>query len=569
MTTHTEQRVSEIAGAASRSLFHSLRRRYFRTWYYNWRLRGPVPDRVEFSPKPERTPQSSIADQILQGRYVLPGGQVRMTGGTPWEAEVPNRQWDGALHGFRWMSHFQARPGEDTSRHARWLITTWLNKYRRCTGLAWEPHIIAHRLVSWATNWEMISQGADLIWRSSILRHMERQARHLRRTVKMAPEGLPRFDAALGLVMSGLIFPEARRRVDKGLSLLDREMSAQILADGGHVTRSPEILLETLLGLLTLREALMALGQHVPERLSIAIDRMAPALDFFCMGDGRFGLFNGSHEGDPLAIKRALAGGTIGGSPVTQMPYMGFNRMTAKKTVVLVDTGGPPPAPFNQMAHAGCLSFEMSVAKYRMVTNCGAIAVQGPEWSQAMRATSAHSTLAIDQVSSGAFLDTGFAERLFGPRLVGKPDHVEATRHEKEEGVWLDMTHDGFVEDYGLKHERRLYLDASGNDLRGEDVLILVDEAQGPTIGREVQIRFHLHPDLRTSLAQDRSNVLLVLPNKSGWKFRAAGGEISLEDSVYAGDGRSVKRCKQIVVSAKDLAQGAKINWAFKRLESE
>ena len=38
------------------------------------------------------------------------------------------------------------------------------------------------------------------------------------------------------------------------------------------------------------------------------------------------------------------------------------------------------------------------------------------------------------------------------------------------------------------------------------------------------------------------TDVLLRLPSGSGWRFRADGGAISLERSVYVGDGRNVNR---------------------------
>lgn len=566
----SEEPLLELTRAAARGAAYNMRRRYYGSWYYGWRLKGPVPDRVRFSPEISFEPDPEAADRFLQGQYVLPGGQVRITTGTPWEVRGPNRQWAEALHSFDWLSHFEARKGDDVSRHARWLVTTWLNTHRRCKGVAWEPHVIARRLISWMTNWDLIVSGSDMIWRSSVLRHMERQARHLRRTVKMAPAGDDRFDAIYGLAMSGAALPDAKRRLERGLALLDRELSVQVLADGGPVTRAPEALLEMLLRLLDLRDALMKSGEHVPERLSQVIDRIAPAVDFFRMGDGRLALFNGGTEGAENAIHKALAGGMLSGSPLTHLPYSGFHRISAKKTLVLVDAGAPPASPYNTHVHAGTLSFEMSVGKHRMITNCGSISWRGADWEQAVRATSAHSTLSINGASSAEFQEGGMAGHFFGPRLTNGPETVDVSRHEKEGGLWVDLSQDGYLERYGVIHQRRLFMTADGNDFRGEDRLTEVEAEEDrlePIEG--VVVRFHVHPDVKVSLARDKSNVLLVLPNRVGWQFRAAGGNISLEDSIYIGDGRNVKRTHQIVVTADRPSLATKINWALRKLEEE
>ena len=85
-------------------------------------------------------------------------------------------------------------------------------------------------------------------------------------------------------------------------------------------------------------------------------------------------------------------------------------------------------------------------------------------------------------------------------------------------------------------------------------------------------IRFHIHPDARVSLAHDRTNVLVLLPNGDGWQFRArAGGgecEIAIEESVYLGSGDTTRRAEQIVVAGRVFRGEARVNWAWRRLST-
>ena len=66
-------------------------------------------------------------------------------------------------------------------------------------------------------------------------------------------------------------------------------------------------------------------------------------------------------------------------------------------------------------------------------------------------------------------------------------------------------------------------------------------------------------------MVRDATAVLLRLPNGSGWRFRAQGGDISLERSVYVGDGRNVNRSRQIVVSGDLGGRGARLKWRLSR----
>jgi len=229
----------------------------------------------------------------------------------------------------------------------------------------------------------------------------------------------------------------------------------------------------------------------------------------------------------------------------------------------------------------------MSVGRCRLVVNCGAARMFGPDWQSASRATAAHSTLTFADTSSARFLAGPVSRFLLGARILGGPSKVESRRNESDEGVWLDASHNGYEQAFAIHHRRRLFLATSGEDLRGEDKIWRPDrqDAQRPkSFWRALAfwkkpvsptgyaVRFHLHPDAKASLAHDGTNVLVLLPNGDGWQFRAKtpSGEttLRLEESVYLGADDSTRRTEQIVVSG-DLFRGeAQLNWAWRRLST-
>ena len=64
------------------------------------------------------------------------------------------------------------------------------------------------------------------------------------------------------------------------------------------------------------------------------------------------------------------------------------------------------------------------------------------------------------------------------------------------------------------------------------------------------------------SLLQDESAALLRLPSGMGWKIRAKGARVALEDSVYLGG--EARRASQVVLMAEEGETS--IQWAISRV---
>jgi len=536
-------------------------------------LTGPMPDRILHYPHDLIPGDKTEAQRILEGSFTLPGGTARAIGGAaPWDVKAPNNVWAEDLNGFAWLRHLReaAPEQEEVSPHVRWLITTWMASLGRWDELAWRPHVIARRLMSWFANGRLIIDGSDLIWRSRLLVSISRQAKHLGRTANWLPEGPDRLTAALGLSFSALCLPHPGRRLSRGLAMLDTEVRKQVLADGGRITRSPEAVLQSLADLVALKEALIAREKPVPDMVQNAIDRMMPTLRFFRHDDGKLALFNGGTECQKGAVEAVLKEDDTDGKPLRQLRHAGYQRLAAGRTLILMDTGKPPDGAYSENAHAGCLSMEMSVGRCRLITNCGATELRGPEWQEAFRSTAAHSTLTLADSSSCSFLHGRAATRILGQRIVAGPTAVEIERSDEDHGAFVEATHDGYVSRFGLRHLRKIYLSAEGDDVRGEDALTPSRAGWFPPARDKppltFAVRFHLHPDVRASLARDGGRVILLLPNGDGWQFKATGGAITLEPSAYLGSGDAFRRTEQIVIASLVRSERPTVKWAIKRL---
>jgi uncharacterized heparinase superfamily protein len=251
----------------------------------------------------------------------------------------------------------------------------------------------------------------------------------------------------------------------------------------------------------------------------------------------------------------------VRGQPFHHARHSGYQRLAAGRTIVQLDCGQTPPGAFALSAHAGCLGFELSSGPARLVVNCGAGGEDHAGWDAALRATAAHSTLTLADTSSATILASGLARDLLGPRLTGGPAEPQSQRSETAQGWMVEASHDAYVPPYGFVHERQLTLSPQGLMLTGADRLV----ASRPVIAKlPFAVRFHIHPDVRVSRLEGGS-ILLKLPGGEGWRFRAGGGELSVEESVYLGGG-VVRRTEQLVILGVVRESPTEVAWVFEQI---
>jgi len=523
---------------------------------YAYSLKGEAPRALAAAPVEPWPGDPELGNALFQGRFAFAGRELMAPNRAPWTVEPPSSAWAAELNGFTWLRHFSACAVPTARRHARELVRTWIQETGSWQALSWRPEVLARRLISWLCHAGFLLDGADSPFREALLASLAEQSRHLARCAGEAGEGLPRLSAAAGLALSGTCLAAGEKWRQRGLKLLSRELGRQLADDGGHLSRNPSAQLAALTDLVTVRDTLAAAGLEVPDELGRAIARMVPLLRFFRHGDGGLAVFNGGAEESRARIDATLARAGVAGRPPAEAPASGYQRLAAGPMLVLVDAGAPPPRGFSGAASAGCLSFELSLAKERLIVNCGAARDPGGEWARAARTTAAHSTLTLGDTNSCEIRNDG---------LIGRrPREVACRRYEEDGNLWLEGRHDGYAEALGLVHERRLYLDAAGEALRGEDAIV------GPGIGANLDLpfalRFHLHPGVRASLVSTGGGALLRLPGGAGWRLRAAGGALTLEESVYLAAGEP-RRAEQLVVSGRIGAREARIKWALSRAQ--
>jgi uncharacterized heparinase superfamily protein len=534
-----------------------MRRAWYRSAPYH-RLLSWQPQTTLRQALPLRPADGSrrVAEAVLDGRLPLAGKSLPF-GTLPWSVPPPGSRAAAAIHGFAWLLDLKALGTAAARARAQDLVRGWIRANPRWNEQAWQPGILGRRLVAWITCADFVLADQDASARDAFYRSLNMQARHLVRDAANESGTEAAFAALLGRIAATIALGVGS--LPAAVALLEREIDRQILADGCHVQRNPEVHLAVLRDLLDIRTMLADADAEMPLFLADAIERMVAMLRFFRHGDGGLALFNGGKEADVHRIDSTLAEAGVKERPPASAPAGGFERIATGPALIIVDAGGPPPAGADRLAHAAPAAFEMSVGRERLIVNCGGYAGDDARWRAAMRSTAAHSTAMVDNVNAVA-LGTGAG-------VHGRRPDVGVVRRSAESVVWLEVDHDGYGSRFGAVCRRRLYMDALGEDIRGEDVC----EGRG---GERFVVRFHLHPRVEARLEDGRpddgvAGIRLTLPSGAAYRFISIGGTMTLDDSVYLGVSDVPQPTRQIVVSGAITDKVTRIKWALRRVDQD
>lgn len=327
----------------------------------------------------------------------------------------------------------------------RELIGHWIADNPPAAGTGWEPYPTSLRIVNWI-KWTLAGNAMD----PEALHSLAIQARWLRKRLEIHLLGNHLWANAKALVFAGAFFggDEAARWLHRGMALVQRELSEQILPDGGHFERSPmyhAIVLEDLLDLIQLAARFpqrFAAGEM--EQWRKTATRMLRWLRVMTHPDGGIALFNDAaldiapNYAALTAYARQL-GVRVDDAPLKPIEALadsGYVRLQQGDAVLIADVGEIGPDYLPGHAHADTLSFELSLGDKRVLVNGGTSTYENDAERLRQRGTAAHNTVVVDGMDSSEVWSAFRVGRRARPR--------EVAWGEDADGLWLRAAHDGY-----------------------------------------------------------------------------------------------------------------------------
>lgn len=544
------------------------------------RLAGRAPAATGFvsSPEPRTIGHFARGRQLIAGNFMLSGKLIQAPDTMIWELADEDMPFIDELHGFAWLDDLAAVGDARARERAQTWAFDWIDRYGKGQGPGWSPAVTGRRLIRWINHALFLLRGQSNESSDRFYASLTRQTVYLSRRWHKAPPGLPRFEALTGMIHAGLSLEGMKDHVEPAIAALAADCEARIGPQGDIPSRNPEELLEVFTLLTWASATLNEAGHHLPPELVDAIARIAPTLRALRHADGGLARFHGGGAGIDGRLDHALA--ASGNRRMRKGGlHMGYARMAAARTSVVIDAAKPGSGVDSARAHASTLAFEMTSGRRPVVVNCGSGAPFGPEWWRAGRATPSHSTLGIDGISSSLLgVPIMIRGNLLEP-LVDGPERVGCEMRHAEGSQKLELSHDGWRTGLGLTHARILELSNDGRALAGEDILTTLspgDERAFDGMMKETNlqgapfaIRFHLHPDVDASVDLGGTAISLALKSGEVWIFRHDGkARLTLEPSVYLEKGRLKPRsCDQVVLSGRAIAYASRVRWSFAKAQ--
>ncbi len=493
---------------------------------YGLTLKGSVPDGFIATPHDMRPASASVGKAILSGRFTLAGARMSVQGsGDPWNRPSPTRAFAVELHRYDWLAALMTQ-GDEGAKEALRLFLLWNKTFNRWTPFSWSEEVLPRRMINLAVHARRLTAQAQPADSVELAQCLASQGRHLMRLFDPAWAA----DKAvamtvLGCVLSGNTGDGFRAG---GLRALQKALKRMVLADGSHISRSPQQGLDLLYDLLLIEDALSQRGLAGPEWLDQNIERLSRFVRACSHPDGSLCAFQGTESLMPEQVLPALVRDERAGNTVPiQLDDGRYHRLLGRSLSVFVDAGEAKPGPYGYAAVDHPMGFEVSGGRDKLIVSPGWSPRQSDQ--QVFRVVGAGNTLCLAETSLLTPITGRFGELLNfgleGPRYKVRSRRVEA----EETGSLIEMEHEGWKARFGLKHERRLYVDTQRDELRGEDRLVSLATKQEVPMAAPFTIRFLLHPEVQASMARDKKSVLLRGPGGRGWWLRHDAKEVTIE----------------------------------------
>jgi uncharacterized heparinase superfamily protein len=474
----------------------------------------------------------TMAQDMARGKFSFAGVVVAGRPVDVFDTAPPSPQWATALHNLSWLQHFVTGGHELHRIVARSLVLKWGEQR---SGFR-TPMVCFQALVALASAAHFLVGPAPSSFGKPFYELVENL---IHRVLAMRPSALSdNFWQAVALQYASLAFRGSETLRDQANAKLCTVMDQVILPDGGHVSRNPQALLEVLLAVIPIRDAMVAKREAVPRPLSAAIERMFPMLRMLSHGDRGLCNFQGTGATEIAGIKILVEHDTIAGRPLLSAPHSGYCRLSHRSGLLIMDTGVPGECN-------SPLAIEFSDGPHRIFNNCGMPGSATDDWRRAAADIAAHNTVEIAAFECGV-KNSPAAEVITSPH-----------------GSLINCINEISARSGKVSHHRSVFLSQTGNDLRGED---RISSQNTPPGSLDFTIRFHLHPGVKATLTRKETRIVIMLPNKTAWQFTARGGTMSLEKSVFLGDAAGPRKTEQIVIRGS-TETASPVNWALRRVE--
>ena len=529
----------------------SFRNYYFSTSFYNKKLITFIPDRIFYNPS---THLSSSLATISNDFYKITDTSPELL----WKTNIKEKLKFENLHSFLWLAKLDRKHSKDFTKN---IIASWIDNYFNFEPNTWKMEIAAKRIIAWVSNTDIVLEGSNKIYKEKFLFSLIKQSNFLSKNLKNLFYDTSKIICCSAIILSGMIFRENDLNYKIGIKELEKIVKYYFDEKGFPKSRNPEDVFICIKYLILVREWLKEAQKPIPDFLNEIIEKCGNCYAMLSCSNNQFPLFNGATEIDNRNYDIFLK----------NLKYKFINKhhdiadlikIKKKKIEFFIDCGNPPPSDFARYYQAGCLAFEFTSNKQKIICNSGYGKYFSPKLTSLSRSTAAHSTLYINDTSSCIFQKNKSINKVYGNSLVEKHKIIKKNYTENKDYYLISASHNGYEKKFGYIHTRSIQISKKIDKISGRDELKKTKNFSGSLF---YFIRFHVYPDTKIVKTKSGNSVLISLPNKEGWLLNSKTNIFEIEKNIFLGNKNKIINNETVSISGKIKEEVISIDWIIER----
>ena len=520
---------------------NQIRKIYLGSVLYNKKISNIDKKSLEYKPSP------SLLDCLI--KYEKKKNKIEdFYLNSIWSNKNINQKDYKKLHSFFWLFSLDLKSSKKITQT---IILNWIDTNHNYNPKSWELDTLSKRVIAWISNSKLTYEGSDQKFKNKFNDNIKKQVNHLKNEINRSAWIDDKMIGCAAIILAGLSYKDKEKYLDYGLVLLKKIINFSFDSEGFPKSRNFRQLIFYLKYFILIREWLKESQNDIPEYLNEIIFNLGQAYNFSWQNTNQSFLFNGNHVVDNLNFDKYLK--FHGYKFKNENNECGGYIVLKNKNILLTtDIGSAPEKKFSNNYQSGTLSFEIYFKGKKLISNSGYFQNYKHQLNYISRSTASHSTLTIDNRSS-----TKLKKNTEGNLIIDKAAKIIKKKIISEKDYFSIIgSHDGYLKEYGIIHERQIEFFAKSNKFIGKDRLIRKKNFKSTNF----EIRFHFEPGIKITKTQEGKTILIELLN-SGWRFFCKDHPIDVETGLYFGKKGSFSENQNIFISGFTNHQEQEITW--------
>jgi len=532
--------------------FLSFRNFYFKSNFYNKKLITFIPERIFYSPS---THLSSSLTSFHNDFYKITDTAPELL----WKVKIENKQKFENLHSFLWLSKLDRKNSKIITKN---IIKSWIENFFNFDPQTWEMETTARRIIAWSSNFDLTLENSEKEYKKKFFLSLVKQSNFISKNLKNLFYIPSKIICCSAIILSGMMFRENESNFKTGIKELEKLTKSYFDENGFPKSRNPEEVFICIKYLILVREWLKEAQKTIPYFLDEIIRKCGSCYAILSCSNKQFPLFNGAteinHKDYDIFLKNLKYKFNNKNYEIAD-----FIKIKNKKIEFFIDCGNPPANAFSRYYQAGCLSFELTSNKQKIICNSGYGKYLSQKITSISRSTASHSTLYINDTSSCVFQKNKIINKVYGNSLIQKHRIIDKNYLDNKNSYSISAAHNGYEKRFGYIHKRSILISKEEDKIFGQDEL---KKTKNYSNKLNYFVRFHVYPGIKIVKTKAGNSILISLSNREGWLLSSKTNNFKIEKDIFLGNKNRIINNESVHISGNIDKEIILIKWEIERV---